>query len=193
VHVVYAHPHEGSFTAALRDAAVATLRRHGHEVDLLDLYAEGFSPELTRDERAHHLDPVETKPALVPFAERLRNADALVLVYPTWWGGQPAILKGWFDRVWGEGVAFTLPEGKDRIEPLLTNLRRLVVVTTHGSSKWVNAVEGEPGKRIVGRSLRVLCHRRARFRWIALYGADRSTEEQRRAFVARVERRLARL
>ena len=42
---------------------------------------------------------------------RLEKADFLIFVFPIWWGGVPAILKGWFDRVWIEGVAFTLPPG----------------------------------------------------------------------------------
>ena len=115
------------------------------------------------------------------------------MVYPTWWGSQPAILKGWFDRIWVEGVAYTLPEGEDRIKPLLRNVRRLVVVTTHGSPKWVNALQGEPGKRVVLRGLRSLCHPRARSRWIALYGIDRSDEEQRNRFLDRVASITARL
>ena len=106
-------------------------------------------------------------------ARRLRAAEALVLVHPTWWGGQPAILKGWFDRVWAAGVAFTLVPGSTRPRAGLRNLRRLVVVTTHGSSKWTNALQGEPGKHLVGRGLRPLCHPLARTRWIALYGLDR--------------------
>jgi NAD(P)H dehydrogenase (quinone) len=193
VLLVYAHPVEGSFASALRDAAARSLQTAGHDVDLLDLYAEGFVPELSAVERSHHLDPVSTTPRLVPHAERLRRAEALVLVYPTWWGGQPAILKGWFDCVWTGGVAFHLPPGAPRIKPLLRNVRRLFVVTTHGSSKLVNALEGEPGKRIVGRSLRMLCHPRARFRWIALYGMDRAGGDDRAAFVRKVEQRLTRL
>jgi putative NADPH-quinone reductase len=94
--------------------------------------------------------------------------------------------------VWVEGVAYTLPPGAARVRPLLRNLRRLVVVTTHGSPKRINVVEGEPGKHLVGRQLRALCHPLARTRWLALYGMDTAAEAERRAFLARVERRLAR-
>lgn len=192
VLVVHAHPCDESFVAALRDRAVAALERSGHAVEVADLYAEGFDPQLTATERAHHLDAPSTKPQLAAEYARLRRADGLVLVYPTWWGGQPAILKGWFDRVWAAGVAFDLPPGATRIRPGLANVRRLAVVTTHGSSKWVNVVEGEPGKLVVQRSLRILCHRRTRFRWIAMYGVDRSTPETRRRFLEQVERTLGR-
>jgi putative NADPH-quinone reductase len=116
----------------------------------------------------------------------------LVLVYPTWWGGPPAILKGWLDRVWIEGVAYALPAGTDRVQPRLRNLRRLVVVTTHGSPKRINVIEGEPGKHLVGRQLRALCHPLARTRWIAMYGMDTADDAGRREFLTRVERRLSR-
>jgi NAD(P)H dehydrogenase (quinone) len=64
------------------------------------------------------------------------------------------------------------------------------VVTTHGSAKWVNAVQGEGGKRVAFRSLRVLCSRRCRTTWLALYGADTGSVDRRTAFLDRVERRM---
>jgi NAD(P)H dehydrogenase (quinone) len=193
VLLVHCHPCENSFSAHLRDRSAAALRAGGHVTDVLDLYAEGFSPELTPFEHAHHLGPPQDKPDVADHVRRLRAADALVFVYPTWIGGQPAMLKGWFDRVWIAGVAYERPPDGGPIKPLLRRVRRIAVVTTHGSSKWVNALEGEPGKRVMTRTLRLLCHPLARTRWIALYGIDRSSESQRTAFVMRVEQRLARL
>lgn len=197
VLLVYAHPLEQSLVAAARDRALAGLRAGGHEVRITDLYAEGFVPELSAWERQHHLDPPVDKYPAVPELERhagdLAWCDTLLLVYPTWWSGQPAMLKGWIDRVWLSGVVYELPPGGTRIRPLLHNVRRLVVVTTHGSPKWINAVQGEGGKRVVFRGLRVLCHPLAHSRWLALYGTDRSTPRQRAAFLTRVERAMRRL
>jgi putative NADPH-quinone reductase len=191
--LVHAHPRAESYGAALRDAAARGLAAGGHEVDVLDLHVDGFEPRLSRAEWADHRTAGAARAADVQdHGARLQAASALVLVYPTWWGGPPAILKGWFERVWVEGVAYTLPPGAARVRPLLRNLRRLVVVTTHGSPKRINVVEGEPGKHLVGRQLRALCHPLARTRWLALYGMDTAAEAERRAFLARVERRLAR-
>ena len=170
-----------------------SLRAAGHEVRLTDLYADGFRPELSEWERVHHLDPPDGKPEIARYAADLRWCEALVLVYPTWWAGQPGMLKGWIDRVWVAGVAYELPPGANRIRPLLTNIRRLVAVTTHGSSKFVNALEGEGGKRVLTRSLRVLCNRRARTSWIALYAVDRADDAKRAAFLDRVEQRMRKL
>jgi putative NADPH-quinone reductase len=190
VLVVYCHPLADSFTAAVRDRVLHSLGPA--EVRLTDLYGEGFDPAFTAAERRSHREP-GIDPSLERHADDLRWCDTIALVYPTWWSGQPAMLKGWIDRVWVNGVAWELPDGADRIRPLLTNVRRLVVVTTHGSSKLVNAVEGEGGKRTVARSLRLMCHRTARTSWIALYDTDRSTPADRERFLRRVERRVERL
>ena len=187
-YVVYCHPLRDSLVSAARDRALAGLSKH--EVRVTDLYAEGFCPELSAWERTHHLDPPETKPAITVYAANLRWCDTLVFVYPTWWSGQPGMLKGWIDRVMVAGVAYELPPDANRIRPLLHNIRRLVVVTSHGSSKWINALQGEGGKRVVSRALRVLCSRRARTTWIALYGIDRRTDSDRSRFLDRVERKL---
>ncbi len=191
---MFAHPRADSFGAAVHAAALRGLRAGGHDVDAIDLYAEGFRPELSEQAWGAHRDPFDLDPDVVDHARRLRSARAVVLVHPTWWGGQPAILKGWFDRVWTTGVAYDLPPGtgSGRPRPRLRHIRRLVVVTTHGSPRWINVVQGEPGRRLVGRTLRALVHPLARVRWIALYGVDASTDLERAAFLERVEARLSR-
>jgi NAD(P)H dehydrogenase (quinone) len=197
VAIVFCHPTHDSFTGASLGRVRAGLATGGHDMRVIDLYGSGFRPELSRTERALHTTDQRTRPDLradiADHIEHLQWAEALVFVYPTWWAGQPAMLKGWFDRVLVNGVAWYLPDGADRIRPLLTNIRRLVVVTSHGSTKFVNAVEGEGGKRVVGRALRVLCNRRCRTTWLALYDIDRTSSSKRQAFLERVEQRMARL
>jgi putative NADPH-quinone reductase len=196
VLVVSAHPLADSYVAAVRSVAITGLESAGHVVDVVDLDAERFDPCLSprewdaRHQPAHVADSPDDVRA---HAARLERADALVLVYPTWWGAQPAILWGWLDRVWIDGVAFERRPGSRRALPRLRNIRHLVAITTHGSPKWINAVEGEPGKRVVLRRMRACCHPLVRSRWIALYGVDRSDDTQRRAFLGRVEREMAAL
>ena len=196
VLVVFCHPTHRSFMGGALERVLAGLSATRHEVRLTDLYADGFHPELTLDDHAAHLVDHRVHPerrTIDRHAADLRWAEALVLVYPTWWSGQPAMLKGWFDRVWVRGVAWDLPDGANRIRPLLHGLRRIVIVTSHGSSKLMNALEGEAGKRTVTRSLRSLCSRRCRTTWLALYGIDRADEQARSAFLVDVERAMVRL
>lgn len=187
--VVSCHPHEDSLVAAARDAVLAGLDQPRHKVRHRHLYADGFDPRLPLAEWAAHRQP-GVPPALDEYATELRWCEHLVLVYPTWWSGPPAMLKGWIDRVWARGVAWELPDGATRIKGRLNNVRRITVVTTHGSSKLVNAVQGESGKHLVRRTLRALCHPLCRTRWIALYGLDTASDDDRRKFLAEVKRKL---
>ncbi len=106
VLVVYCHPNPKSFAHAVMTAVTSGLRAGGANVELLDLYAEGFDPALVVDEtrRRRELDKVaetERHRALLTWC------DVLVFVYPMWWGGFPAMLKGFVDRVIVSGVAYT--------------------------------------------------------------------------------------
>lgn len=187
--LVYCHPDDESFVAAIRDRVIAALEAAGDDVRVTDLYGEGFDPLFSAEEHATHLQE-GAHPDASAHVDDLLWCEQLVLVYPTWWSGQPAMLKGWIDRAFVRGATWDLPPGTRRLRGRLRNVRRLVVVTTHGSPKWVNAMQGEAGKRVVSRTLRAVCHPLARTHWIAMYGVDRSTPERRQAFLNAIPRRL---
>lgn len=190
--VVYCHPNPTSLVAAAKERALAGLAVAGHEARVVDLYADGFDPAMSADERRAHTLP-GVAPELQGYADDLAWAEALVLIYPTWWSGQPAMLKGWIDRVWVAGVAWELPEGANVLRPLLGQVRRIVVVTTHGSPKYVNALEGESGKRVAIRAIRAMCSKRARTTWCAIYGLDTADVTKRADWLDEVERTLTRM
>jgi NAD(P)H dehydrogenase (quinone) len=171
VLVVYTHPSLASFTAASLQRALAGLDAAGHNVEMVDLYASANSHgETAPDERA-----------------RVAAADALVFVYPTWWSGPPAMLLGWLQAV------LATPDA-DRSALTGHRIRHVVVITSHGSTRFINRIEGESGKLLFQRALRVqLGLRRSRFRWIALYNIDRATLGERNAHLARVEQEMSQL
>ena len=190
--VVYCHPDTASFTAACRDAAVTALERAGHEVELLDLYAEGFDPVMDRAERqGYHTSGANAVPVAAHLA-RVKAAEALLFVYPTWWYAQPAMLKGWLERVLIPHEAFTMPEGNQPIRGLMTNIRRIAVVTSLGSPKWWWWLMGRPGQRILLSGIRALCAPRCRTDWIALHRIDVVGETERKAHLQRIARELGR-
>jgi putative NADPH-quinone reductase len=193
VLLVSAHPVEESYNAALTRAAIAALGRAGHAVDHLDLYAEGFDPVLGRAERlGYHAIPANRAP-VEAYVGRLEAAEALVFVFPVWCYGVPAILKGFFDRVFLPGVSFTL--GEDGIaRPALTHVKRVVGITSYGRPWWVATfLMGNPPKRQIMNYFRLLTAGRARRRWLAHYDMNRSTDASRAAFLAKVERAMERL
>jgi NAD(P)H dehydrogenase (quinone) len=192
VLLVYCHPREDSFCAALRDAAAEALKAAGHAVELGDLYAEGFAPALNHEERGCYYDEGANQGGVEPHVAALRRADALLLVYPTWWFGMPAMLKGWLDRVWVPGVAFRLGTEAGALRPLLTNIRRIGVVTTYGSPRRLLWLVGWPDWRVVRRGLVPLCAPRCRLDWMALTRMDTCSHGRRERFLAMVGQRLAR-
>ena len=188
VLVVFAHPVESSFAAALHKTTVDALAAAGHEVDDCDLYAEGFNPVLSRQERLnYHDEEVCTKP-VQEYVDRVRAADGLVLNFPVWNFGYPAILKGFFDRVFLPGVSFALKDG--RAWPILHNIRKLVAVVTYGGDRWRARLMGDPPRKSVKRVLRAVIHPTARTRYLALYDMNRNDEATLQAFLDRVSREL---
>ncbi len=147
VLIVYCHPVPESFCAALRDAAMETLSAKGHEVRLIDLYAEGFDPVMRADERRRYNDLEAGDNPAPEHAAHLKWAEALIFVYPTWWYGLPAMLKGWLDRVWTPETAFSISRDGGAIKPLMTNIARLGVITTCGAPTWWSWLVGHPGRK----------------------------------------------
>jgi NAD(P)H dehydrogenase (quinone) len=121
------------------------------------------------------------------YADRLLAAEALVLVYPVWNEGFPAILKGFFDRVFIPGVSFTIgPDGA--AVPNLQKLRKLAAVCTYGASRTISFLLGDPPKRVVKRLVRSMPGHAVRCDYLAYYDMDHSNPEQRAAFLEKVKR-----
>jgi NAD(P)H dehydrogenase (quinone) len=189
--VVVAHPNEASFTHATASAATHGLERAGHDVTVFDLYAMGFQPAMTPAERhAYHGDEPIIDPLVRRCADAVRQAEMLVFVYPTWWSGLPAMLKGWLEKTMVPGVAFYFDE-HNKVRPGLRNVHRVVGITSYGSSRAYVRLINDNGRRTLSRALRLNSGWRTRCTWLALYANDSATDEQRRAFLDRVERKLA--
>lgn len=190
VVVILAHPNPASFNHAVAERVVSTLRSGGHSVILHDLYAEGFAAAMSAAERhAYHGESPVLDPLVAEHIADLQDCDGLVFVYPTWWSSLPAILKGWFERVMVPGVGFVFDE-KHKVRPGITNVRRLVGISTYGSPRWYVKLVNDNGRRTIMRALRLSTGLRTRARWLALYATDGSSQADRDAFLARVERRV---
>lgn len=164
VCVVQFHPVEASYSTALLGAAIAGLA--GHDVEVFRL----------AEERA-------------PSGAELEAADALVAVHPTWWGGIPAQLLAWVQQELGPWI--------DGSKPLdtspLRGISKLAVVTSHGSPRWMNVAQGEPGRQLWRRRVAPICSPGTRLDWLALYNIDRCSADDRSTFLARVTADLGRL
>jgi putative NADPH-quinone reductase len=155
--VILAHPRKGSFNHAMAEAVVQTLDHNGYEVIFHDLYGEKFDPLLPGEE-------IAAEAALPPLIEghcrETAQAQGLVIIHPNWWGQPPAILKGWVDRVFRPGVAYTFLEGdKGEGVPLglLTAKAALVFNTSNTPPGREMAVFGDPLETIWKNCIFGLC------------------------------------
>lgn len=188
--VVWAHPLADSYSAALKDRAVTALEASGHQIDLLDLYAEEFDPVLSAQERIDYHEIGPNQANVESYVAQLRAAEGLLLIFPTWSFGFPAILTGWLQRVWVPGVAFGLREEGGPIIPGILGIRRVAAITTTGSPWWYVKAVGNPARKVLKRGHRVMFAKRARTRWLDLNNMNKDSPRKRARFLAKVERRL---
>ncbi|MDP3196819.1 NAD(P)H-dependent oxidoreductase [Tabrizicola sp.] len=188
--LVLAHPLGDSLNARLASTVEALARDQGWQVTRRDLYAQGFDPRLTPAERAgYYATPAAMLAAtLAEEKQELAQTQVLILVFPTWWFGFPAILKGWFDRVWTPGTAFDHSPGFGPMLPRLDALHEVLAVTTMGAPAWIDwLVLRRPLRRILALAILKPCAPKARLTWRALHSAEAVPEPR----IARLEATLA--
>jgi NAD(P)H dehydrogenase (quinone) len=197
VMVLHAHPLETSYNRALCNAVIETLRAKGHQPDLVDLYAENFDPVLSREDRlGYHDVPNNVTPALKPYVDRLMAAEAIVVVHPVWNYGFPAILKGYFDKVFMPGVSFVLVGGdgpdKGKLVPNLKHIKKVAFVTSYGGDRWRTFVMGDPPRRMARRWGWVTFGGWLPPTYLALYDMNNVTPDQLKGFIDKVKRVIGR-
>lgn len=207
VLIVLAHPEPRSFNAALARAGAEALRAAGHDVVLSDLYAQGFDPVAGRHdfiaearddyfhyqtEQGHAARTGGFAPEVAREQARLAEADMLVLQFPLWWGGVPAMMKGWFDRVLAYGFAYA--DGLRFDKGVFRGRRAMISVTTGGIPERFGpgAVYGELETQVLWQSQHLVLEYmgfEVEPPFVA-YGASRVGEEGRRAYLADFAARL---
>ena len=162
------------------------LGRSGHKLDICDLYAEKFDPVLPLATFRRYLDPSGARAGVEDYAERLKAAEALLFVFPVWHDGTPAILKGWFDRVFVRGVVFEIVDGV--FYPALHNVRKLGAIALYGADRERTRKVGDLPRRFFRHNLGALVAPDARRDYVAGYDMDRAGGDARAALVERVRR-----
>ena len=190
--VVIAHPLPDSLCRSLARFATERLEAAGHEVTVEDLYGASFEAALTGAERRSYYATAFDVSSVSGETSRLTEAEALVLVFPTWWYGFPAILKGWFDRVWAPGIAFDHASNFGPIKPRL-KLAHVLAITTLGSPWWIDTlVLWQPVRRILRIAILGACARGIRFNMLSLHSAEAPAKERVARFEGRIAKELAR-
>lgn len=186
---LYCHPVPESFHGAIRARALDGLAKAGHEIDLLDLYAEGFEPVLHADGRRAYHDLARNRAGLEPYIERLLAAEGLVVQFPVWCFGPPAMLKGFLDRLFIPGVAFDLSDPRN-VRSSLHRLKGVAGITTYGQTRLAAWAMGDPPRKLVKRFLGWYAPRGASVAYHALYHMNVADAPTRERFLGRVGRAM---
>ncbi|WP_102794949.1 NAD(P)H-dependent oxidoreductase [Bowmanella denitrificans] len=189
--VVIAHPLNNSLCAYLAAHTIQHLEGQGHQIEVRDLYQDNFAPALTSCERQSYYQSSFNSAALEADIAQLKRAETLILVFPTWWFGFPAILKGWFDRVWAPGHAYEHASDLGAIQPRLENLKEMKVITTLGSPWWVDRlVMFRPVRRILKTALLGACTMKCRFTMLSFYQSEKADQKRVEAFLKKIRQRF---
>lgn len=186
--VVLAHPLENSLCKHLADKTIIHLKKKGYNVTVKDLYNEDFNPVLSQPERASYYKETFDKSDVTSDIEQLKQIESLVLIFPTWWFGFPAILKGWFDRVWAPGHAYEHASDYGPIKQCLNNLKEMKVITTLGSPWWVDTfILRKPVKKVLKIALLGACATHCKFKMLSLYNSEKLTAKEVEKFINKIE------
>ena len=183
--VVLGHPSADSYCAAIFERIILALESQStHNVTAIRLADEKFATAMSTAERVAY----ETSTPLINDetkrqAEVLLQAEALIFVYPTWWSGLPAQLKGGLERVFVLGVAFRFNKNS-KIRPNLHNVRHIIGVSTYGSPWRYVKLVNDNGRRTLTRAIRMSTGLRTRTMWCGIYALDTCTQQQREKFIA---------
>lgn len=162
-----------------------------HKVTVEDLYANKFDPVLTIEERESYYTDSYDASKITEETKRLQEAEALVLLFPTWWFSFPAMLKGWFDRVWAPGIAYDHARDFGPIKPRLSNIKKVLVVTTLGVPWWVDRlIMWQPVKRVLKIALLKACAKKSSLKYLSLYNSEKLDKQSIEQFKRKIDNSL---
>ena len=185
--IVNAHPLEDSLCGKFTHLVYSRLDEMGHQVVLENLYHDQFDPVLSARERSTYYTGKYDDSKIQKQARHLVEADAMVLIFPTWWFGFPAVLKGWFDRVWGPGIAYDHANDYGPIKPRLDKLKRVLAITTLGAPWWVDMfILRKPLQKVLRFAILQACTKNCQLKYISFYNCEKVNQERFDIFISKI-------
>lgn len=184
VLVIIDHPWPQSFNHSILALVESTLEQGRYDVDVLNLHQDKFNPVLRESELAVYEKGQFLDPKVGMYQKRIEAADHLIFIFPVWWEVMPALLKGFFDKVFLPGWAF---DGSDAT-PLLKHISGATVITTMGAPQVIHtSVESVLCKGILGFS------GISKYKWFNICDIPNSTKDQRAAYLYEIAEYLKKL
>lgn len=193
VVIIFNHPYTGSFCHAVLTAVMNGLQNAGCEVDLIHLDHEQFNPVMTAADLQAFRKGQAVDPKVLEYKERLDAADHLVFIFPIWWELMPAMTKGFIDKVIFPGIAYTYASGGRSMLPLFKKMKSVTVITTMNTPRFLyRLIFGNAIKKAMLTGTFWKMGYKSR-KWINLSMVKMVSDEKRRKWLDKLERRFARL
>jgi len=176
--IIFSHPWHGSFNKAILDTVVEELQNKKAACQVIDLNKDGFNPVMTEPELSLFAKGEFRDPLVGKYQNILKDTDTLIFIFPLWWSGIPAILKGFFDKVMLKGFAYTAT--KSGLKGNLTHIKSAKVIVTGQVPKWyLKFVRGNPiQKTFIGVTLKNIGIKNAKWIYCSdIYGALEKREQ----------------
>ena len=155
--IVYAHPWEKSYNHAILQSVINGLMFNDHNIDVIDLYQDKFNPVFNKDEMAFYRKGEYIDEIIGKYQKKIITCDYLFFIFPIWWGSIPAILKGFFDKVFLPQWAYRV-DSKLKVEGLLKNIKKTIIIVTMNSPNiYYKFILKNPIKQILIKDTLKLC------------------------------------
>lgn len=149
--IVYAHPWDGSFNKFVLDKVKANIIEKGEEVDVIDLNKDGFNPVMQEADLAVFAQGEYADELARNYAERIVSADNIIFIFPIWWYGEPAILKGFYDKVFIKGQVYK--DNPDKTISGLLKSNSATIITTANIDKTIFTHLGDPIQNVLANGI----------------------------------------
>ncbi|KLI75110.1 MULTISPECIES: NAD(P)H-dependent oxidoreductase [Lacticaseibacillus] len=187
--IIYTHPYNGSFNHAVLEKVQEKLQRQGDTTDVIDLYRDEFNPTYDAEElKLFHAGQTHD-PLVTQYLQKIKAAEALIIITPIWWNDIPGMLKGFIDKVMKEGPGLTHVVTKRGVQGTLTNIKKGYILTTSTSpTLYLRFFCGNAVKKVlIGATLKQLGIRHVQ--WSNFGGITNSTEGQRRLYLQSIDKK----
>ncbi|MFK8297089.1 NAD(P)H-dependent oxidoreductase [Capnocytophaga cynodegmi] len=185
--IIYAHPYEKSFNYAILQETKKLLEIKGEAYRIIDLYAEKFNPVYTKEELALFSKGQALDPQVLHYQQYLKQAKRLIFIFPIWWGDVPAIVKGFFDKIFLKTL--TYEETKlGTLKGKLTNIKKALIITTATAPTFYlkffggNAIQ----KIVINHTLKSVGVKKGK--WLNCGATNKTTDEKRRKFLKKLSK-----
>ena len=188
--IILAHPWHGSYNKVLLDTVVDSLKAKGKSINIIDLYKDNFNPALMEEELAVYMKGKALDPLVHKYQELLLESEELILIFPIWWYGMPAILRGFFDKVMVDGFAFA-PDEQGKLHGKLDNIKHTTLISTSEIPTWyLKYVTGDSiRKPFMSRTLTDLGIYKSV--WFNKGRVGSSTDESRKEFINKIAKHFS--